>query len=441
MRFFCIFIIIIFFNNCSFDNKTGIWDNENTYSKEENKIFKDFKNLSTSSKSFEERIELKKNFSFVVPQKIKNQEWKDIFYSESNNYKNFNYNGLNEISHKSKKITKFNIRKNILLQNDKTIIVDFRGNIIIYSLESKKILSKFNFYKKQFKNIQKKLNYIIENEIIYISDNIGFLYAYDYRKKIVIWAKNYKIPFRSNLKIYKDKIILANQNNNLLFIDKRSGEIFKKIPTEETLVNNDFENNLSLNANSIFFLNTYGSLYAIDNERMRINWFLNLNRSIDLNPNNLFSSKQIVSDGNNIVISTEDKTYIINANNGSIMFKKEFSAKLKPLIVGNYLFIITKNNFLVCTDLKTGNLVYSYNINQKIADFMKTKKKEVVLKDITMANDRILLFLENSYVLRFNVNGNLEEINKLPSKMKTLPIFVNNSIYFLDKKNRLTIVN
>ena len=37
-------------------------------------------------------------------------------------------------------------------------------------------------------------------------------------KKIkLLWAKNYKIPFRSNLKIYKNKLIAANQNNNLFF--------------------------------------------------------------------------------------------------------------------------------------------------------------------------------------------------------------------------------
>ena len=75
---------------------------------------------------------------------------------------------------------------------------------------------------------------------------------------------------------------------------------------------------------------------------MRINWFLNLNRSIDINPSNLFSGKQIISDGNIIVISTKDDTYIINANSGSIILKKEFSAKLKPLIIENYLFVATK---------------------------------------------------------------------------------------------------
>ena len=34
---------------------------------------------------------------------------------------------------------------------------------------------------------------------------------------------------------------------------------------------------------SSYFLNTYGSLYAIDNKSMQIIWFINLNQSNDLN--------------------------------------------------------------------------------------------------------------------------------------------------------------
>ena len=62
----------------------------------------------------------------------------------------------------------------------------------------------------------------------------------------VIWAKNYKVPFRSNLKIIDDKLIASNQNNNLYFFDKNNGEVIKFIPTEETTVKNQFVNNLSI---------------------------------------------------------------------------------------------------------------------------------------------------------------------------------------------------
>ena len=74
------------------------------------------------------------------------------------------------------------------------------------------------------------------------------------------------------------------------------------IPTEETVVKNEFINNLSLNNKYTYFLNTYGSLYAIDNEKnMEIKWFINLNQSLDINPSNLFLGNQIVNNNKKLL--------------------------------------------------------------------------------------------------------------------------------------------
>ena len=90
----------------------------------------------------------------------------------------------------------------------------------------------------------------------------------------MIWAKNYKVPFRSNLKISQDKLLASNQNNNLYFFNKNTGDIIKLIPTEETTVKNRFINNLSLNNNYHLFLNTYGSLYAVIKRIWKLNGLL-----------------------------------------------------------------------------------------------------------------------------------------------------------------------
>ena len=42
-------------------------------------------------------------------------------------------------------------------------------------------------------------------------------------------GKNYKVPFRSNLKIYKNKIVAASQNNDLYFFNKKTGETISLI--------------------------------------------------------------------------------------------------------------------------------------------------------------------------------------------------------------------
>ena len=74
-----------------------------------------------------------------------------------------------------------------------------------------RVVTKFNFYKKRFKRIKKNINLIVEKNIIFAADNLGYIYSYDYITQKIIWAKNYKVPFSSNLKIFKNNLIVSDQ--------------------------------------------------------------------------------------------------------------------------------------------------------------------------------------------------------------------------------------
>ncbi len=441
MKVIFLLLISILIFSCSFDDKSGIWKNENNITKKKKNSFSDFKKLSSENLIFNEIIPLKEKINFNNIPKTKNNNWEDIYYNQSNNYSNFNYNHNNKQVFKSSKISKFETNNFLLFKDNKFFINDVKGNIIVYSMDENKVISKFNFYKKRYKKIKKKLNLLLENNIVYTSDNLGFLYAYDFINDKILWAKNYKIPFRSNLKMFDNKLILANQNNDLLFVDKSNGDKLNLIPTEETLVNNEFINNLSLNDKNIFFLNTYGSLYSISKKDMKINWFVNLNQSKTLNPSNLFYGNEVVTKKNKVVVTSNKHTYVLDAQNGSIIFKKDFTSQIKPLIIDDYLFSITKNSLLVAINLVSGKILYSYNINEKISDFLKLNKESVHFKMLVLSNDKILIFLQNSYILRFNMNGDLEKVIKLPTQIKSNPIFIKNSIAFLDKKNKISLID
>ncbi len=434
-------IIFILLSSCSFDDKSGIWKNSSKTSKKEKSLFNDFKTLSSEKRNFDRVILPKKNFVFILDKKINNKNWKDIFSSKTNNLANFTIADQNKLIFKSKKLNREELSENILYYKNQIILSDISGSIITYSLEKKKIISKFNFYKKKYKKINKKLNFIIEDNIVYVSDNIGFLYAISLKENKIIWAKNFKKPFRSNLKIFNNKIITSNENSDLYFLNKLNGDIIRLIPTEETTVKNEFKNNLSLTNNAIFFINTFGSLYSIDLKSMKINWFINLNPNSNLNYGNLFIGTEVVNNGKIIAISSKRFTYIIDALTGSILFKKNFSLQIRPILINNYLFSITKSNMLLALDLVSGNIIYSFNLNKKIADFLKVKKKNVEIKSFVIANDHIFVFLKNSFFLKLNINGELMNIDKLPSKINSKLIFINNSIVYLNNKNKIIEVN
>ena len=443
MKLFNVFLAIFLFYSCSFDNKSGIWKDEDALTKKIKNI-DDFVDLNKilNDNYFNKRVNLDKNFSFKLSKTKNNNSWFDQYYDETNNSENFFVNSLENEIFSSRKLSRNKTSKFTFFSGENLIFNDEKGNIIIYSTRDYNVSHKFNFYKKKFKNVKKILNIIIDKNIIYVSDNLGYLYSYDLKLNKIIWAKNYKVPFRSNLKLNNDKIFASNQNNDLLVFNKISGDLIRQIPTEPTVLKNKFINNIAFDkANTLFFLNSYGSLYAIDSNFFNVKWFINLNQSFDLNPSNLFMGNQIVLSKKQLIVSSDFYTYIIDSKSGEILFKKNFSTIHRPIINNNYVFLITKNNLLVSINLIDGKILYAYNIDDQISKFLNIKKKKVNLKSLVLVNNDLFVLLNNSFLLNFDIKGKLKKINKLKSSVNTHPIFIDKSFLYLDKKNRLRILN
>ena len=437
---FLIIIIIILLPHCSFDNKTGIWKNNNTADFKKEDKFKDFKTLYSKKKTFDKIIMPSNNLEINLSPVKSNLKWLDEYYQNSNNLENFSYKNQNKIIFKSKKLSRRKTKERLVFDGDKALVADDKGDIVVYSFNNKKITFRYNFYKKQFRNIKKDLNIIINDNVIYVGDNLGYLYALNYINGKLLWAKYFQIPFRSNLKIIDDTIVLADANNSLYFINKSNGERLKIIPTEENIIQNDFISSLAINEDFVFYLNTYGSLYSIDKNK-RINWFVNLNQSLNLNPTNLFYSNPLVVFKDKIIVSTEQYLYILNIETGATILKASISSIVKPIISKKNLFLITPDNLLVCLNVDTGEVIYSVDINQEIANFLKIKKKSITTRSFAIVNNNLFVFLRNSYLVKFTRKAKIQNINKLPVNLGSFPIFINDSIIYLDQKNKLVVLD
>ena len=132
---------------------------------------------------------------------------------------------------------------------------------------------------------------------------------------------------------------------------------------------------------------------------------------------------------------------MIDILNGSILYKKNFSSTIKPIIHNDYVFFITNNNFLISMNFKNGKILYSYNLDKKIANYLNTKPKKLNIKNLLFADNKIFIFLQNSYILVFEVSGEVKIVKKLPSKTKSNPILINEKLMFINNKNRFIIVN
>ena len=198
---------------------------------------------------------------------------------------------------------------------------------------------------------------------------------------------------------------------------------------------------MQLTKKTFFFLNNFGSLYSVNKNTLRINWFINVNTSLESNIEKLFSSNEIQILNDNLIIATENILQVLSNKNGSTKFKIPISSQISPIINKDYIFIISNNNLLISVQISTGKIIYSYDINQLISDYLNSKKKNVKVNLIRLINSQIFVFLNNSFVVKFDIDGKLNDIRKLPKKMNSNPIFIESSLIYINNKNKLVILN
>ncbi len=435
--------LILFFlliNSCSFDSKTGIWTGSKNISKKKNEINNNIELVFKKENNViqDRELSLEKNLKL---------ETSSLFTSWTQSYQNkFNYTGnvsfLNNGNYKKfSKISRVPINKDILLKNNNLYFSDIKGNIGIFSLEDNKLIYKFNFYKKKYKKINKNIKLIIKGDHLIAADNFGYIYSIDYKNNKLNWAKNFLVPFRSNLKIIGKTLFLSDEKNKIVLINLDNGKKIEEFYTQPSTAVSSFENNLAIDDyNNLLFLSTNGSLYSLNliNQKT-INWIQNFKSENEI----IFNGKPITILNDHIMITSDNSISLINVN-GAKIWSINIKSNVRPIISGNTIFVINQDNYLVLIDKVSGQIIFSKNLNTLLKkNFAKLTKKIKKIDYFFLNNNNLLLISDNSYFIEIDIGNsfNISSVKKNPFNIKTNLIFVKNEIIFVSESNKVFKVN
>ena len=454
-RLILIFLITLP-TSCSLDNKTGIWkdatiidvdDNQRNEIKYENDN-NEYVEVFTDNQIYNEEKSISNNYKVIIDEQINNVNWPQVNATNFNNTPNFMYANKKNLISKSKKLNKNKSSeiynpKDTILYEDKIISHDYKGTIFVYSTISKKNILKYNFYKKRFKKYKKKIYMLVNDNKLYAADNLGYVYVLDLDKQSIIWATNFGVPFRSNIKLVDDSIFLANEDNVIYAINSNTGKKNWQFGTSSTFLKSSFKNNLAVDqvSKNVFFLNTSGELYSINYLSKKINWFLNFKSSSLVKDTDLFFGKPIIIKNDDIIISTEDSINSYNHKTGKKNWILPLAPVLKPTATKKNTFVFTKNNLLICIDSKSGNIVWSKYIFNDIPN--KKLKKLGKLVNLVIAGNYIQIFSQNGYLLTFNyTDGSLEGYSLISkSGISSEAMFANGNMLIFNNKNQILKFN
>ena len=443
--FTCIFLFFIL-PGCSIDSKTGIWKNlseESTAKKRK----EGYKQVFTKQDKFRE--EISNDLPIKISKIIANDIWLEENFSGNNFVPHLAYENKKNLIFKSKKISKIkhkisSINSEPLFFNGNIIFSDRNGTIYMYSVNRDELLWKFNFYKKRYKKFFFIINLFADSDHLYISDNIGYIYKLQIDNGKLLWAKNYGVPFRSNIKGDLNYLFLTNQDNKFYVINKSTGEKKLDFETFPSFLKHKYNSSITLDPfnKNVYFITSAGEIYSMSYKTFTINWLYKITIRELEKKTDLFFSSPIIYDNDSILLSTSASTVLVNSVTGTLEWQLPFSTPIRPIISNDNIFMTSEDGFILNINKSDGKVIWSkelFNISPR--KFSKNKIGKI--NSLILISDQIFITTTNGYFLFLNYqNGEIINYAKVDGKgFFSKPILVDGKIYIINGKKRILAFN
>ena len=413
-------IALVFLNNCSFNENSRIWNNkENNSDTDKNikKIFAVKKNVIS---------ELNKNLKLELSNVKSNNKITD----NQNNLGSQNYKGkLNKIANfKFSKIDEINqLNFKPIFLKDGIIFFNKKGSIIRYQ-NNKKVLWKKNHYSKSERKLKPKLNFLLDNQNLIVTDSIAKYYSVNLSSGELNWVKNNTYPFNSDIKKYKDKIFVVDYKNTLRCFKISDGSECWNLQTEDSFTISNIKYSLVLLNENVIFTNSIGDITAVDIKTGLIAWQLPTQSSNIMNETYNFKISKLVSDGNSIFFSNnKNEFYSVDVKTGTTNWINEINSNITPILIGNLIFTISNEGYLYVVDKNKGNII---RITDLFINYKDKKRKNVFPIGFVIGKKNLYLTNSDGKMIVAGIDlGNILKVEKVSGDLVSEPFIFNNNLF------------
>ena len=417
-----IFIISLFFlNNCSLNENSRIWKN-----KKDNSI-----NPKNIKKIFSEK-KIITQFNQELKLDLTNVKIKNKIVDNQNNYGFQNYSGsINKVgNYKFSKLDDVNeLNFKPIFLNDGLIFFDKKGSIIRYD-NNQKVLWKKNHYSKLEKKLKPKLNFVLVDQNLLITDSISKYYSINVNSGELIWSKNNIYPFNSEIKRGKNKIFVVDYKNTLRCYNINDGSECWNLPTEDSFTISSSNFSLIIDGELIIFTNSIGDVTAVDIDSGLITWQLPTQSSSIINETYNFKVSKLVSDNESIYFSNnKNEFYSIDVKTGTTNWINEINSNLTPIISGNLIFTVSNEGYLHVIEKNNGNII---RISDLYLDYKIKKRKNVKPIGFAIGDKKLYLTNTDGKMIIVDLNlGKVIGVEKIAGNFTSRPFIFNQSLFVI----------
>ena len=423
-------IIFLFLLDCSLNPNSKFWTKEK-------KILVDKSSTTVLLKSKKQSLnEFNQNFKISLPKNLKVDNNQQL---NNDGFINFDANLEKMSKYNFKTIKSFsNFEPEILLDKNHLFYFDSNGSIIKFDNNSN-IVWKQNHYSKQDKKLQPILFFGKSGEDLFVADSIANYYVINKNTGKLKWKKKHSSSFNSQIKIFENKALVIDMENQLRCFSLETGELIWSVKTQQSLLRSQKKQSLILNNDKVFFSNSIGDVTAVNISNGNIIWQTPTQSNVSFGNTYFLKLSDIVSDKNSIFVSNNNNQFFsIDLLSGAINWKQDFSSELRPAIIGDYLVTISDNGLLIVMNKETGQII---RINDLFKNIKEKRKKNYQPIGFLVGKFYIYVSTNNGRILVVNFKeGKIEKTLKLDNNKLQRPVYFNKSLY-IAKDNSIIRLN
>jgi len=414
--------ILILIAGCSLQKNSKFWTATQDISKESNP---NYKGIFIKEEALAK--ELNSNLSIKL---IEDTNFNSVVRNYFNNDGRLNYNGNLEKSsrYKFSKIKNFHqFEPEISYFNNNIIFFDNKGSILQFDNKSKLIWKK-NYYTKSEKKLKPILQFANNKKFLVVADNIAKYYMIDLLSGNLVWSKSNLAPFNSQIKIYEDKFFVIDFSNTLRCFSIKDGKELWNIQTESSLIRSQKKLSMIIVDNMIYFSNSIGDISGVDIERGQLIWQLPTQNNLIYEAAFSLETSDIISDSKTLFFSNnKNQFFSIDLGSGSFNWENKINSSLRPTLIGNYLFTVSNEGYLIVIDKQSGNII---RVTDVFRNFKQKKRNKIKPSGFVIGLNKIYLSTNNGRLIVIDtVSGKTISTLKIDNEKISRPFIVDKNLF------------
>ena len=414
-KIFLYFLLLLILSSC------GTGDNEIAVKNENLKeIFKKSKPI---------KKELNSNLKIKLNKIIRGESF---LKNNTNNIENidFDTNFKKTSSYKFTTIEEFNFNQPELIFTNDQSIVFFDGKGSIFKIDKNlKEIWKVNHYTKKEKKLKPIIYFAQTAKKIIAADNLSRINLINLKDGRLIKSIESNTGFNSNIMVSNGKFFVIDFENIIRCFSVVDGTELWNFETENPFIKSKKKLSLIIKGELVFFINNIGDITALNTKNGSLFWQTPTQSNIIYQDAFTLENSDLVFSNDSIFfVNNKNELYSIEARTGIINWKQTVNSSLTPVIIENFVFVVSNEGYLFVLDIKSGNIIKIINMLKNI----KNKKNKIKPSGFIVAKNKIYLSLNNGRIIKADVTTAIEEdIFKISGTKILRPKIFSDKMYLL----------